>query len=213
LHSLPVTVVSYGGLMRSILLLLAITNLVPQTLRAQWQRDVQIPRYELGLQADFNHLDGVGEWGGGIGARFHYNFDQHFALDSQMTYRNHDISGLMGPTLTSQLAGQTNGLVGIRAGQRVRDYGFFANARAGFIHFGKHNGVSLISRSTVPAFDVGGTLERYLGPVVLRVGLSELIVPYGNATASPGPLVTPPPPGPLGTRASPIVGFGFAVRF
>jgi hypothetical protein len=84
---------------------------------------------------------------------------------------------------------------------------------AGFMHFGENKGVSLLSRATLPAFDVGGTFEKYWGPVMLRVGLSELIVRYGNAVVNPGlSLTSPQPPsGPLGTRASPMVGLGFAI--
>jgi hypothetical protein len=189
--------------------------LIPQMLHAQRWQNTDLPRYELGVQANINHLDGVEEWGGGIGARFHYNFDQHFALDSELTYRQHDLVTLSGLSLNTAVVGQTSGLFGVRAGQRDRDFGFFAQARAGFLHFSNSNGASLLTRNTVPAFDVGGSFERYHGPVILRFGLSELIVPYGNAKIPPGPPSTPsqPPPGPLGTRASPMVSFGFAVRF
>jgi hypothetical protein len=201
--------------MRVAVLVLAITFLIPQGLRAQRQHDEEIPRYEVGVQADFNNLEGIGVWGGGIGLRFDYNFDEHFALDSQLTYRQHNVLALAGPAVASGVVGQTNGLFGIRAGQRVRYYGFFAHARAGFMHFSEDKGAVLLNRNTLPAFDVGGTCERYFGPVILRFGLSELIVPYGKAKVIPGLPVTPPPPppGPLGTRAGPMVGFGFAVRF
>ena len=201
--------------MRMAAFLLVTTGLIPQTLHAQTRQNADLPRYELGMQANINQLDGLDVWGGGIGARFHYNFDQHFALDSELTYRQHDLAVLTGTSLSTAVVGQTTGLFGIRAGQRDADYGFFAQARAGFVRFGQDKGVSLLSRDTVPAFDLGGSFERYLGPVILRFGLSELIVPYGNARIPAGPPVTPPPPlpGPLGTRASPMVSFGFAVRF
>jgi hypothetical protein len=200
--------------MRWAVILLALTFLVPQRLHAQWQHYEEVPRYEVGVQADITRLDGVGEWGGGIGGRFLYNFDQHFALDSELTYRQHDIATLAGTALGTTVVGQTSGLFGIRAGQRTGDVGFFAQARAGFLHFGNSNGVSLLTKNTLPAFDVGGTIERYMGPVVLRFGLSELIVPYGNTRVFPSPLVlAPPQQGGLGTRASPMVGLGFAVRF
>ena len=189
--------------------------LIPQMLYAQRWQNTDLPRYEVGVQANINYLDGVGEWGGGIGGRFHYNFDQHFALDSELTYRQHDLATLSGLSLNTAVVGQTSGLFGVRAGQRNGEYGFFAHARAGFLHFSNGNGASLLTRDTVPAFDVGGSFERYHGPVILRFGLSELIVPYGSAKIPPGPPSTPPQPqpGPLGTRASPMVSFGFAVRF
>jgi hypothetical protein len=188
---------------------------IPRTLHAQMRQSSDLPRYELGVQANINHLDGVEEWGGGIGARFHYNFDQHFALDSELTYRQHDIATLSGLSLNTAVVGQTSGLFGVRAGQRDGDYGFFAQARAGFLHFSNGNGASFLTRDTVPAFDLGGLFERYHGPVIVRFGLSELIVPYGNAKIPPGPPSTPLQPqlGPLGTRVTPMVSFGFGVRF
>jgi hypothetical protein len=201
--------------MRWPLLLLVCSILIPPGVHAQLQHYSDLPRYELGLQANIHYLDGVGEWGGGIGGRFHYNFNHHFALDSEFTYRQHDLLVLAGTSPASRVVGQTSGLFGIRAGQRHGDVGIFAEARAGFLHFSNNNGVALLTQNTVPAFDIGGSFERYLGPVILRFGLSELIVPYGNARIPSGPPVTPPPPqpGPLGTHASPMVGFGFAVRF
>lgn len=199
--------------MRWLVILLVIPGLIPQRLQAQMQHYEDVPRYELGMQVDVHYLDGVGDWGGGVGGRFHYNFNEHFALDSELTYRQHNLSTPNG--LSSTVVGQTSGLFGVRAGQRVRDVGFFAQARGGFLHFNNNNEASLLTRNTVPAFDVGGSIERYFGPVILRFGLSELIVPYGNARVPPGPPVTPaqPQPSPLGTRASPMAGFGFAVRF
>jgi hypothetical protein len=201
--------------MRMAVLFLVSAFLIPQMLYAQRWQSTELPRYEVGVQANINYLDGVGEWGGGIGARFHYNFDQHFAFDSELTYRQHDLATLSGLSLTPAVVGQTSGLLGVRAGQRDGEYGFFAQARAGFLHFSNGNGVSLLTRNTVPAFDVGASVERYHGPVILRFGLSELIVPYGSAKLPPDPPSTPPQlqPGPLGTRASPMVSLGFAVRF
>jgi hypothetical protein len=201
--------------MRMAAFLLVTSALVPKAIHAQARQYTELPRYELGLQANINQLDGVGVWGGGMGARFDYNFDQHFALDSELTYRQHDMATLSGLSLNTAVVGQTSGLFGMRAGRRDSDFGFFAEARAGFLHFGNNQGRSLLTRNTVPAFDVGGSVERYLGPVILRFGLSELIVPYGNTRVPSGPPRTlpQPMPGPLGTRATPMLSFGFAVRF
>ena len=170
----------------------------------------EVPRVELGAQFDINYLNGLGEWGGGIGVRFHYNFDPHFAIDSQLVYRQQNLLTAIG-TATATI-GQTTGLFGVRAGQRVENYGFFVHARAGFLHFGSDKGVTQLTRNTVPAFDVGGTLDHYSGPVILRLELGEQIIAYGNALIFPS-LAPPVLPGRLGTRASPVVGLGFAVRF
>lgn len=169
----------------------------------------QVFRYEVGVQFNLSPMTEVGG-GGGFGATFHYNFNDHLALDSQLTYRRKTVR-------TSDDIGQTQFLTGIRAGQRIEDVGLFAHARAGFVHFGSVNGLSVVSRTTVPVIDLGGTLEHYHGPLVVRFELGELFVAYGNAVVPP-----PPPPviaipsgltKPLGTRASPVLGFGFAVRF
>lgn len=199
--------------MRRVFLVILLCGISPP-LFAQRYYDTELPRYEVGVQADIHHLDGVGEWGGGLGLRFDYNFNEHVALDAELVYRQHDLLAPNGVSTQSPVVGQTTGLFGLRAGKRVEDYGFFANARAGFLHFGSDNGVTLLTRNTVPAFDVRGTLEHYYGPVILRLELGEMIVAYGNAQAfSNVSLGTPPALGRLGTRASPVVGLGFAVRF
>ena len=187
---------------------------IPPQLFAQTYYGPEVPRYEFGVQADIHHLDGVGEWGGGLGFRFNYNFNENIALDSELIYRQHDLLASNGLTTRSAVVGQTTGLFGVRVGKRVEDYGFFAHAGAGFLHFGTDKGVALLSRNTVPAFDLRGTLEHYSGPVILRFELGELIVAYGNAQAASNVSLGPPQsPGRLGTRASPAVGLGFAVRF
>lgn len=197
--------------MRAALFLFLFSLSIPRALNAQGH--LEIPRYEAGLQIDISYLNGVGDWGGGVGGRFHYNFDEHFAFDSELTYRQHNVAGLMATVPVT--VGQTTGLFGLRGGKRFERGGFFLRARGGFLHFGSYDGVRLLSRNTVPAFDLGGTLEHYMGPVILRVDLGEMIVPYRNTTVSPGPFVLPPPPSSLrlGTQTSPALGFGFAFRF
>lgn len=193
-------------------LCLLVSFWISATVDAQ-RRDLDIPRYEAGLQFDFNYLGGVGDAGGGFGARFHYNFDDHFALDSQLVYRQNDVAIPAGTTFGTGAIGQTTGLFGVRAGQRVDNIGFFVRARAGFLHFGTDNGATLVSRNTFPAFDLGATLERYSGAMIWRFELGEMVVPYGSATVLPGPYQVLRQPTALGTRASPSIGFGIAFRF
>lgn len=125
------------------------------------------------------------------------------ALDSEPTGRRQDE--------------QVNGLLGLRAGERVGNSGLFVRARAGFLYYGSANGLSYLSRNTVPAFDVGLTMEHYSNPMVVRFELGEMIVPYGSTTVLPPPppvVVFPPgPPKPLGTRFNTKVGLGVAFRF
>ena len=200
--------------MRRAIFFLILAFGVPSQLFAQRYYGPEVPRYEVGAQFDIHYLDGIQKWGGGVGLRFHYNFDAHFALDSELVYRQHNVDTFQGVTTQSAVVGQTTGLFGVRAGTRAEDYGFFASARAGFLHFSTDQGVTLITRDTVPAFDLRGTMEHYHGPVILRLELGELIVAYGNAQAASNVSLGPPPsPGRLGTRATPVVGLGFAVRF
>jgi len=198
---------------RAVFLVILLSGISPRLL-AQRYYGPEVPRYEVGVQADIHYLNGVGEWGGGLGFRFNNNFTEHVALDSELIFRQHDLLASNGATTQSAVVGQTTGLFGVRVGKRVEDYGFFAHARGGFLHFGTDKGVTLFTRNTVPAFDFRGTLEHYHGPVILRFELGELIVAYGNAQAASNITLGPPPaPGRLGTRASPVVGLGFAIRF
>ena len=186
-------------------------QMLPAVLHAQ--SSLEVPRYELGLQLNFTYLDGVGVWGGGIGGRFHYNFNEHVAFDSEVLFRQNNVPAVNASNPTPIVA-QTTGLFGVRAGQRFENGGLFVHARGGFLHFGNDGGATLLTKSTVPAFDVGMTLERYFGPAIFRFDAGEMIVPYGNATLWQSPLAPQiPPPGPLGTRANPSVEFGIAFRF
>lgn len=190
---------------------------IPSSLFAQRYYSDEVPRYELGAQFGLAHIARVSDMLG-IGASFDYNFNEHIALDSQVTF---------GPATASTAAGgQTSFLIGVRAGRRVASSGFFLHARGGFVHYSPPNGAPpLFSRDTFPAFHVGGTLEHYFGStqrpweqnMFFRMELSALIVPYGNATffGPPSPMIgsPPAPSGPLGIRVGPVFGLGIGFRF
>jgi len=200
--------------MRNAVFVLVFLFCLAVPLRAQSLPQLEIPRYELAAQADFHYLNGVGEWGGGIGLRFHFNLTDHVAFDSELVYRQHDLPTLFLATTPPPTISQTTGLFGVRVGKRLEGVGFFAHARAGFLNFGSWHGQSLLSRTTFPAFELGGTYEHYNGPVVLRFDLGALTIPYGGATVTPNPLAFPPQaPGRLGTRVSPLASVGFGIRF
>ena len=84
----------------------------PLILNAQTHDSV--PRLEAGLQlvfADLGPVDPVG----GAGGRFHYNFNDHYALDTEITYHQQDVSptsNFLAPAVT---LGQTNVFAGLRA--------------------------------------------------------------------------------------------------
>jgi len=199
--------------MRAALILLAVSFALLLPLVARAQSSLDVPRYELGLQLNVAYLNGVSDWGGGLGGRFHYNFNEHLAFDSELLFRQNNVPAIT-PSNPTPVAGQTTGLFGVRAGERFENFGVFAHARGGFLHFGSAGGSSLLSQSTVPAFDIGMTLERYAGPAIFRFDVGEMIVPYGSATLFQSPLAPQiPPPGPLGTRANPTIEFGVAFRF
>lgn len=204
--------------MRKVVFFLILACGTPPGIFAQRYSDSEVPRFELGAGFDFAHIERISD-ALEVGASFHYNFNPHYALDSQLAF---------GPAATSALGAgaQTTFLAGVRAGQRVEDYGFFLHARGGFVNYSRANGGRpLFSRNTFPAFDVGGTLENYFGSfrnpweknMVFRLEVGALIVPYGRATLTPSssPLIgsPPPPTGPLGTRVGPVLGLGMGIRF
>src|SRR5215467_7141865 len=88
----------------------------PPWLFAQRYYSDEVPRYELGLQFDIANID-VGA-SGGLGLRFHYNFNEHVALDSELFY------GSNSSLSTGSQASQTTFLTGARVGQRVANSGF-----------------------------------------------------------------------------------------
>jgi hypothetical protein len=198
--------------MRKVATLLSLLACIPLRVSAQ-ASDSEVPRYEIGAQFDFNHLSGTGEPGGGVGVRFDYNFDDHFAFDAELTHREHT---LLPPTglPPNPIIAQNTGLFGLRAGVRAWS-GLFLHARGGFVNFGSSDGNSLLTRRTFAAAEFGGTVENYYGPLILRLDVGGMIIPYGNARLSPAFLTAPSSTraGPLGTRASSLVGLGFAIRF
>jgi hypothetical protein len=173
------------------------------------QTSDSVPRLEAGLQLDFAGLGPVGLVGG-AGGRFHYNFNDHYALDTEITYHQQDASlanNFLAPAVT---LGQTNAFAGLRAGFREQNVGAFFRVRGGDLHFDSVQGARLLSRRNIPAVDVGITLEHYRGPMILRTDLGEWIMFAGNATVPTG---FPPAPTRLGTRLSFSFGLGAAIRF
>ena len=199
---------------QALFLFLFLCGFSPRLFAQRYYSD-RVPRYELGLQFDIANIDGVGA-SGGLGLRLHYNFNEHVALDSELSYGSNNVS-------TGSQASLTTFLTGVRVGQRVANSGFFLRARGGFLHYDAGNGSSLLSRDTFPAFDAGGTLEQYFGSrpweqnMVFRIELGALIVPYGRATLLPPPppaiQIPPGPSGRLGMRVGAVLGFGIGFRF
>lgn len=132
-----------------------------------------LPRYEVGV--DFTTFSQANDTHAGVGGRFTYNLNRHFALET---------AGYFSPGCTFCAEGLTGNitevLAGVKAGQRFKRFGIFGKVRPGFINLSKAaydlvpTGSSTFSISTgeVPfrfvthnrtdfATDVGGVLEIY----------------------------------------------------
>src|SRR2546421_225398 len=108
--------------MRKFLYLFLFMLSVPVYLSAQTHDSV--PRFETGLQLNFASLGPAG-FVGGAGGRFHYNFTNHYALDTEITYHQQDVfpgNNFLAPAAT---LGQTNVFAGLRAGFREENVGAF----------------------------------------------------------------------------------------
>jgi hypothetical protein len=180
---------------------------VPCSIRAQ--SFDRIPRVEAGLQFDFAGLGPVGLVGG-VGGRFHYNFNDHYALDTEITYHQRDVSPANNFLASTVTLGQMTAFAGLRAGFREQNVGAFFRARGGALHFASAGDAQILSRRNIPALDLGITAERYDGPMILRMDIGEWFMFAGKATASSS---FSSPPTRLGTHLSFSLGFGVAVRF
>jgi hypothetical protein len=153
----------------------------PLNTRAQ-SRDV--PKYELAEEFALLSLDS-GTNLPGLGGRFTYNLNKHVALEAAGYFFPGRCENCSGVT-TGHV---TEGLFGVKAGQRFRKWGIFAKARPGFASFGQDAfnvvpltsgpgkgtvqcyGPSLTSASncfriesvglTHPVLDLGAVLEFY----------------------------------------------------
>ncbi|HYO62190.1 MAG TPA: outer membrane beta-barrel protein [Pyrinomonadaceae bacterium] len=124
----------------------------------------------------------------GFGARFTYNFTDHFAAEAEGNFFPQ--RQFFGRALQAQF--------GVKAGKRFRRFGVFAKARPGFVHFTEEGVVEpgptvVISGTPVvlPQFvvkpqthfslDVGGVLEFYPSRrLVVRADAGDTMIRYGR---------------------------------
>jgi hypothetical protein len=167
-----------------------------------------VPKYEVA--GDFTTLSlDSGTTLPGMGGRFTYNINKHFALEA---------AGYFFPgkcdSCTGEVTGRVaEGLFGVKAGNRFRKWGIFAKARPGLITFGKGAfDISPVSSSTggsglpvscfgpdplapAPCFsfrqtrlthaalDLGGVLEFYPSKrFVVRFDGGDTMIRYGQRT-------------------------------
>ena len=90
----------------------------------------KLPTYEVGVDFTTFTLIRSGETHPGVGGRFTYNLNRHVAVDA---------AGYFSPGNCQFCSGEitgniTEGLFGIKAGQRFKRFGIFGKARPGFVN-------------------------------------------------------------------------------
>ncbi|MBD0372387.1 MAG: outer membrane beta-barrel protein [Pyrinomonadaceae bacterium] len=111
----------------------------------------------------------------GLGGRFTYNFNDNIALEAELNYFPND-NGIISSNRNNGRV--TEGLFGVKAGKRFKNFGIFGKARPGFLSFSRGFGDVVITgpppagsvfpqsdfvprRLTHTALDLGGVLEFY----------------------------------------------------
>ncbi len=164
--------------------------LSPLTTRAQ---STDLPKYEVA--ADFTSITfEPGQNRVGLGGRFTYNINKHFALEA---------AGYIFPDkcqFCEPHGGRiTEGLFGVKVGKRFKKWGIFDKARPGVLNFsdGQFDFVAIttdptfgtpifnikIRRLTTFVADVGGVLEFYPAKrIVTRLDFGTTIIHYPSPT-------------------------------
>jgi hypothetical protein len=141
---------------------------VSRAMPQQAQPDDELPKYEVGIDlTTFTFYPS--QTHPGVGGRFTYNLNRHIALESAGYFSHGNC-----PTCSGQLTGRiTEGLFGIKAGQRFKRFGIFGKARPGFIKFDQRLFTSFPQGFSGPLFgyyrrnethfatDLGGVVEIY----------------------------------------------------
>jgi hypothetical protein len=172
---------------------LALLFFAPAAARAQVDTDEH--KFEVGGFYTGVDLQGFGEIVHGLGGRFDYNFDKHFALDAEASFFPETHLG------NDQVGQKSQGFLGIRAGVRRGRFGIFAKARPGVMFIGELTSGFDCSGGSVRtctlnhnnfAFDAGGVLELYpTSRAVLRFDAGDTIVRLHRTAANSSPLVLP----------------------
>lgn len=163
----------------TVVMLLAVA---PAGVRAQTEEY----KYEAGVvftAVGAENLEGASR---GLGARFGYNFNDHFALDAETAFfpRRH-----LGNDQTGQ---NVQGFVGLKAGGRTKYVGLFAKARPGAMFIGDSvSGFDCSNRRGFRlcrpehshlALDAGLVAEVYPSSrTIIRFDVGDTIVRFRNA--------------------------------
>lgn len=160
----------------------ALLLLAPATSRAQTDEH----KFEAGVVFTAIGAEQLDESSKGLGVRFAYNLNEHFALDAE---------GSLFPRRTlgnNQTAQNVQGFVGIKAGARSKYVGLFAKARPGAMVIGNSvSGFDCSSRGSFSvcrpershlALDAGVVAEFYPSSrTIVRVDLGDTIVRFRTA--------------------------------
>jgi len=145
-------------------------------------------KFEVGAFYTGVNLQGSGETVNGLGARFGYDFNEHFALDAETSFFPETRLG------NSEIGEKTQTFVGVKAGVRTAHVGVFAKARPGVMFIGGATssfdctGVGPLGARCSPnhnnfALDAGGVLELYPSSrAIIRFDAGDTIVRVRNAT-------------------------------
>jgi outer membrane protein with beta-barrel domain len=145
--------------------------------------DVDAHRAEVGAFYTGVNLDGFGETVNGLGGRFSYNFNKHFALDTEFSFFPETHLG------NSQFGQKAQAFAGVKAGARSNRVGLFAKLRPGVMFIGEvTSGFNCSGQTCRPshnnlALDAGGVLELYPSSrTIVRLDAGDTIVRIRNAT-------------------------------
>jgi len=181
-------------------LLIALTTVCAQRANAQQTKpSEELPKIEVGID-EMLTFSNNGPTLPGVGARLTYNLNRHFAVEGAAYFSPGNCQFCSGE-LTGFI---TQGMVGVKAGQRFKKFGLFVKARPGVINLsqsefdlvptGSSKGFptgpfdespfTFVTRSRTDfAMDVGGVLEIYAKKnFFLRFDTGLLIERVGSRT-------------------------------
>jgi hypothetical protein len=155
--------------------------------QAQIQSD--LPRMELGGQYTTLHLPALQEWPGGFGGRFGYYLLKYVAVEGEFNYFPVHSPRLVGSNSISQIQsemkwfGESQVLVGVKAGYRTDKFGLFGKVKPGFVYLtDRQNMQNLINQDKLRfAIEIGGVLEYYFSRhIAIRLDVGKTLIDFGS---------------------------------
>ena len=158
--------------------LIGLTTILCQRAQAQQTKPAEeLPKLEVGIESILTFPNSNGPTLPGVGARLTYNLNRHVALEGAAYFSPGNCQFCSGETTGFM----TQGVFGVKAGQRFKKFGLFVKARPGVINLSRaeydlvptgsskgflapfdENPFKLVNRSRTDfAVDVGGVLEIY----------------------------------------------------